>query len=133
MLHMTKHADIIRPKFNVIEDTLEKNLSSLEIGTWTKPNGGYFITFNSLEGCAKSIIAKAKRAGVTMTEAGATWPYHDDPRDSDIRIAPTYPPLEDLKVAAELFSLCVKIVSAEKILEEKRSAAGDASEENAAK
>lgn len=126
MLHMKKHADIIRPKFNVIEDTLEKSLAGLDVGTWTKPNGGYFITFYALEGCAKKIIAKAKRAGVTMTEAGATWPYHNDPKDSDIRIAPTYPPLDDLKIAAELFALCVKIVSAEKYLEEKQ---GDAKSE----
>ena len=131
MLHMKKHADIIRPKFNVVEDTLEKSLEGLDVGTWTKPNGGYFITFYALEGCAKKIIAKAKRAGVTMTEAGATWPYHNDPKDSDIRIAPTYPPLDDLKIAAELFALCVKIVSAEKYLEEKQGAETSAEETKA--
>lgn len=119
MLHMRKHADILRPKFAAVLDALEKNLAGLEVGTWTKPNGGYFITFYALEGCAKQIIKRAKKAGVTMTEAGSTWPYHLDPHDSDIRIAPTYPPLEDLKTAAELFTLCVRIVSCEKLLKEK--------------
>ncbi|MBR1634685.1 MAG: aminotransferase class I/II-fold pyridoxal phosphate-dependent enzyme [Lachnospiraceae bacterium] len=121
MQHMSRHAQILRPKFEAVEDALEKNLAGLDIGTWTKPNGGYFITFYALDGCAKKIISKAKKAGVTMTEAGATWPYHKDPHDSDIRIAPSYPPLEDLKMAAELFSLCVRIVSAEKILSEKKA------------
>lgn len=129
MQHMNRHAEILRPKFEAVEDALEKNLAGLDVGTWTKPNGGYFITFYALDGCAKKIISKAKKAGVTMTEAGATWPYHKDPHDSDIRIAPTYPPLEDLKTAAELFSLCVRIVSAEKILAEKK--AGSAEEAKA--
>lgn len=120
MQHMNRHAEILRPKFEAVEDALEKNLAGLDVGTWTKPNGGYFITFYALDGCAKKIISKAKKAGVTMTEAGATWPYHKDPHDSDIRIAPTYPSLDDLKTAAELFSLCVRIVSAEKILAEKK-------------
>ncbi|MCR5100891.1 MAG: aminotransferase [Butyrivibrio sp.] len=115
--HMRKHADIIRPKFEAVEEILDNNLEGLDIGTWTKPNGGYFICFNAMEGCAKEIISMAKKAGVKMTEAGATWPYHKDPHDSDIRIAPTYPPLSELKTAAELFSLCVKLVSAKKILE----------------
>ena len=123
MQHMGRHAQILRPKFQAVEDALERNLGGLGVGTWTKPNGGYFITFYALEGCAKQIVSRAKKAGVTMTEAGATWPYHKDPHDSDIRIAPTYPPLDDLKVAAELFSLCVRIVSAEKLLEEKKSQA----------
>lgn len=116
--HMRKHADIIRPKFEAVEEILDKNLGELEVGTWTKPNGGYFICFNALEGCAKEIVSMAKKAGVKMTEAGATWPYHKDPHDSDIRIAPTYPPLQELKTAAELFTLCVKLVSAKKILDE---------------
>ncbi len=119
MEHMKKHAEIIRPKFEAVEEILDKNLGGLDVGTWTKPNGGYFICFNALEGCAKEIVLMAKKAGVTMTEAGATWPHHEDPKDSDIRIAPTYPPLSELKTAAELFTLCVKLVSAQKILEGK--------------
>ena len=116
--HMKKHADIIRPKFEMVEKVLDDGLGGLEVGSWTKPKGGYFISFDSLEGCAKAIVMKAKKAGVVMTGAGATWPYHNDPADSNIRIAPTLPPVEDLKRAAELFVLCVKIVSAEKILGE---------------
>ena len=116
--HMKKHADIIRPKFEMVEKVLEDNLGGLEVGSWTKPKGGYFISFDALDGCAKAIVMKAKKAGVVMTGAGATWPYHKDPKDSNIRIAPTLPPVEDLKKAAELFVLCVKIVSAEKLLGE---------------
>ena len=114
--HMKKHASVIRPKFEAVEDIFDRNLSGLGIGTWTNPMGGYFISFEAMDGCAKKIIHLAKKAGVTMTEAGATWPYHQDPKDSNIRVAPTYPPIEDLKVAAKLFTLCVKIVSAEKLL-----------------
>ena len=116
--HMKKHAAIIRPKFEAVLQTLENRLGGLEIGEWTKPIGGYFISFDSLEGCAKEIVDKAKKAGVVMTNAGATWPYGKDPHDSNIRIAPTYPNLEDLKLAAELFTLCVRLVSAQKIYDE---------------
>ena len=117
--HMRKHADIIRPKFEATEEILERELGGLEIGTWTCPLGGYFILFDSLPGCAKEIVALAKKAGVVMTKAGATWPYGKDPQDSNIRIAPTYPSLGDLKTAMELFTLCVKIASAKKLLSEK--------------
>lgn len=115
---MKKHADIIRPKFEAVLSTLDNRLGGLEIGEWTRPIGGYFISFDSLEGCAQEIVAKAKKAGVVMTTAGATWPYGKDPHDSNIRIAPTYPNIEDLKLAAELFTLCVRLVSAKKIYEE---------------
>lgn len=114
--HMKKHAEILRPKFEAVEQIFERELGELGIGSWTEPNGGYFISFEALPGCAKEIVSRAKKAGVTMTGAGATWPYGKDPQDSNIRVAPTYPPLEDLKVAAELFTLCVRIVSVEKIL-----------------
>ena len=114
--HMRKHASVIRPKFEAVENIFEKNLSGLGVGEWTNPMGGYFISFESMDGCAKKIVHLAMKAGVKMTEAGATWPYHDDPKDSNIRVAPTYPPIEDLKVAAELFTLCVRIVSVEKLL-----------------
>lgn len=116
--HMKKHAEIIRPKFEAVEEILDTELSGLGIAKWTIPNGGYFISFDALDGCAKKIVEKAKKAGVLMTDAGATWPYHNDPKDSNIRVAPTYPPLEDLKTATTLFALCVKLVSAKKILEE---------------
>ena len=114
--HMRLHADILRPKFEMVINTLESELGGLEIGSWTTPKGGYFISFDSLEGCAKQIVAKAKKAGVVMTGAGATYPYGKDPRDSNIRIAPTYPSQEDLRTAMKIFTLCVKLVSIDKLL-----------------
>lgn len=115
--HMRKQADILRPKFEAVLNILEEELGELEIGTWTRPRGGYFISFDTMEGCAKAVVAKAKKAGVTMTPAGATFPYGKDPKDTNIRIAPSYPPLEDLIAATKLFVLCVKLVSVEKLLE----------------
>ena len=115
--HMRKHAALIRPKFELVLKTLDQELSGLGIGTWTTPHGGYFISFDSMEGCAKAIVSKAKEAGVVMTEAGATYPYGKDPHDSNIRIAPTFPTLEELDEAARIFVLCVKLASVEKLLE----------------
>lgn len=117
--HMKKHAAIMRPKFEAVLATLDKELEGLEIGSWYRPKGGYFISFDALEGCAKKIIAKCKEAGVVMTNAGATFPYGKDPKDSNIRIAPSYPTPEELKQATDLFVLCVKLVSIDKILETK--------------
>lgn len=117
--HMRKHADILRPKFEAVIDVLNKELDGLEIGSWTEPRGGYFISFDSLEGCAKAIVAKAKEAGVIMTPAGATFPYGKDPKDSNIRIAPSFPTPEELSMAANIFVLSVKLVSIDKILGEK--------------
>lgn len=114
--HMRRHADILRPKFELVEETLKRELGGLGIGEWTCPKGGYFISFEAMDGCAKEIVAKCKKAGVTMTGAGAAFPYGKDPKDSNIRIAPTYPPLNDLEIAMDLFSLCVKLVSVEKLL-----------------
>ena len=114
--HMRKHAAILRPKFEKVEDVLEKEIGGLGIGTWTKPLGGYFISFDSMDGCAKAIVAKAKEAGVVLTGAGATYPYGKDPKDSNIRIAPSFPTLEDLGKAAQVFVLCVKLASVEKLL-----------------
>ena len=114
--YMKKQADIIRPKFELVEQILEEELSGLGIGSWTNPKGGYFISFDAMEGCAKEIVARCAKAGVAMTPAGATWPGGRDPKDSNIRIAPTFPPIEELRTAAELFALCVKYVSADKLL-----------------
>ena len=116
--HMRLHADILRPKFEIVTGTLESGLGGLGIGTWTTPKGGYFISFDALDGCAKEIVARAKKAGVVMTGAGATYPYGKDPHDSNIRIAPTYPSQEDLRTAMEIFTLCVKLVSIDKLLKE---------------
>ena len=117
--HMKKHAEIMRPKFEAVLATLDRELGELEIGSWYRPKGGYFISFDALEGCAKGIVAKCKEAGVTLTKAGAAFPYGKDPKDSNIRIAPSYPTLEELKQATDLFVLCVKLVSIDKILEKK--------------
>ena len=114
---MKQHADILRPKFELVDEILTKELEGLGIGTWTKPLGGYFITFETLEGCATSVVKKAKEAGVVLTGAGAPFPYGTDPRDFVIRIAPSYPTLEELRQAAEVFVLCVKLASVEKLLE----------------
>jgi DNA-binding transcriptional MocR family regulator len=116
--HMRKHADILRPKFEAVLDVLDRELGGLEVGSWTRPKGGYFISFDALDGCAKKIVAKAKEAGLTMTGAGATFPYGKDPKDSNIRIAPSFPTPEELAVAAEIFVLSVKLVSVEKMLAE---------------
>lgn len=117
--HMRKHADMMRPKFEATLEVLEKELGDAGIGSWTKPHGGYFISFESLEGCAKEIVAKCKEAGVKLTNAGATFPYGSDPKDSNIRIAPSFPTPEEMAQAAKLFVLCVKLVSVEKLLESK--------------
>ena len=119
--HMKKHADILRPKFEAVLNVLDRELGGLEIGSWIRPRGGYFISFDSLEGCAKAIVAKAKEAGVVMTPAGATFPYGKDPQDSNIRIAPSFPTPEELELAADIFVLSVKLVSIDKILGEKNA------------
>ncbi|MCI9374250.1 MAG: aminotransferase [Lachnospiraceae bacterium] len=116
--HMKKHADIIRPKFEAVLQVLDREIGGLGIGEWNKPVGGYFISFEAMEGCAKAIVAKCKEAGVVMTGAGATYPYGKDPKDSNIRIAPTFPTPEEMAEATDLFVLCVKLVSVNKLLEE---------------
>ena len=117
--HMMKQAEIIRPKFEAVWNVLEKELGGLGIASWSHPTGGYFISFETLEGCAKEVVGKCKEAGVVMTGAGATFPYGKDPKDSNIRIAPTLPTPEELSQAADLFVLCVKLVSVSKLLEKK--------------
>ena len=113
---MRRHADLMRPKFEAVLAVLENELAGTGIGTWTKPNGGYFISFETLEGCAKEVVAKCKEAGVVLTGAGATYPYGIDPKDSNIRIAPSFPTPEEMAIATDLFVLCVKLVSVKKIL-----------------
>lgn len=117
--HMMKHAASIRPKFEMVLNIFREELEGAEIGSWLSPKGGYFITFEALEGCAKNIVTKAKEAGVTLTPAGAPYPYGKDPMDSVIRIAPTYPTTEELKTATEIFVVCVKLASIEKLLAER--------------
>ncbi len=117
--HMRKQAEIIRPKFDLVLEMLESKLGGKNLASWSKPNGGYFISLNTLPGCAKKVVAKAAEAGVVLTNAGATFPYGKDPDDSNIRIAPTFPPLSELKQAMELVTLCIELVSAEQELEKR--------------
>ncbi len=114
--HMSKHAAIMRPKFELVDRKLSEGLADVEGCSWTKPRGGYFVMFNAPEGTAKRIVELAKEAGVVMTGAGSTWPYGKDPHDSDIRIAPSLPPLEELDEALDVFICCVKLAAVEKLL-----------------
>lgn len=114
--HMKKHAQLIRPKFEIVDEVLNSELSELGVATWTKPNGGYFISFDVLEGCAKEIVEKCKEAGVVLTAAGATYPKGKDPEDKNIRIAPSFPTVDELKKAAQLLALCTKLVCVKKLL-----------------
>lgn len=118
MEHMKKHRDIIRPKFDVVLEALDNEIAPLGIGDWTKPKGGYFIAFDAEEGTAKRIVSLCADTGVVMTKAGATYPYGNDPKDSNIRIAPTYPSVSELKLAMEIFCVAVKLATAEKLLSE---------------
>ncbi len=115
--HMAKHAAILRPKFELVLKLLSENLEGTGCGSWSNPRGGYFISFDAPEGTAKRIVSLAKEAGVTMTGAGATYPYKNDPKDSNIRIAPTLPPLDELEAAMKVFVCCVKLAAVEKLLE----------------
>lgn len=118
MEHMRKHAEILRPKFEIVRNTLETELGGLEIGTWTNPKGGYFVSFDSLEGCAKDIVTGCKKVGLVMTGAGATYPYGKDPKDTNIRIAPSFPANSDLQLAMKVFTCVVKLVSVKKYLKD---------------
>lgn len=114
--HMEKHAAMLRPKFEAVIECFDRELGGLEIAEWTKPKGGYFISFMAMNGCAKEIVAKCKEAGVTLTGAGATYPYGKDPKDSNIRIAPSFPTADEMQQAAEIFVICVKLVTVNHLL-----------------
>lgn len=115
--HMSKHAAILRPKFELVLSKLDEGLSEVGGCSWSHPRGGYFVSFDAPEGTAKRIVQLAKEAGVTMTGAGATWPYKQDPHDSNIRIAPTLPPLDELDAAMDVFVCCAKLAYTEKLLQ----------------
>ena len=115
--HMSKHAAILRPKFELVLSKLDEGLSEVGGCSWSRPRGGYFVSFDAPEGTAKRIVQLAKGAGVTMTGAGATWPYKQDPHDSNIRIAPTLPPLDELDAAMDVFVCCAKLAYTEKLLQ----------------
>ncbi|MBQ7676765.1 MAG: aminotransferase class I/II-fold pyridoxal phosphate-dependent enzyme [Lachnospiraceae bacterium] len=116
--HMKKHAEILRPKFEMVLSILDRDLKGRDAGTWESPRGGYFITFEAQDGCARRIVELAKGAGVVMTDAGAPFPYHKDPHDSMIRIAPSFPTLEALEQATNIFTVCVRLATIEKLLKE---------------
>lgn len=118
-VHMAKLAEELKPKFLLVLEKLDKELKDTGLASWCSPKGGYFIALDTLEGCAKETVRLAKEAGVVMTGAGATFPYKKDPKDSNIRIAPTYPSLDELSQAIELFCLCVKLAGVNKLLESK--------------
>lgn len=116
--HMKKHAALLKPKFDMVLSMLEENLGGTGAGSWHTPKGGYFISFDAMPGCAKRINTLCKEAGVVMTGAGATFPYGNDPKDSNLRIAPSMPPVEELKAAAEVFCTCALLAAVEKRLAE---------------
>ena len=115
LAHMQKHRAVLEPRFKMVTDTLDKELSGLGIANWTNPNGGYFVSIDVMEGCAKRVVSLCKEAGVVLTGAGATYPYGNDPKDSNIRLAPTYPPVEELEKAMAIFCICVKMAAIEQL------------------
>ena len=115
--HMKHHAKILRPKFEIVLGEFERELSGLGIAEWTNPRGGYFISLNVMDGCAKKVFDLASGAGVKLTNVGATFPYGVDPRDRNLRIAPTYPTEENLTLAVRILCLCVKLAALSKLLE----------------
>jgi len=114
--HMRRHAELLRPKFEAVQEVFNRELGGLDIAWWTDPRGGYFISLDTLDGCAKRTLALCAEAGVVMTPAGATFPYGVDPRDRNIRVAPTFATLEEVRAAAELVCLCAKLAGVEKLL-----------------
>ncbi len=117
--HMKKHAALLRPKFETVLNAFETELAGKGVAEWTNPHGGYFISLDVMDGCAKRVVQLCKDAGVSLTSAGATYPYGVDPRDRNIRIAPTYPPIEELEQAVSLLCLCVELAAVEKLLHRK--------------
>lgn len=114
---MKKHAAILAPKFHAVLDTLEQEIAPLDIAHWDRPVGGYFVSFDAMPGTAKRVLALCAQAGVVMTPAGATFPYGKDPQDSNIRIAPSLPPVQELEQAMQVFCTCVKLAALEKLTE----------------
>jgi len=111
LAHMAKHAAILRPRFDAVLETLDTELEGTGMGSWTRPEGGYFISFDALPGLAKEIVQLADDIGVKLTPAGATYPYGDDPRNSNIRLAPSFPSLSDVQACVDVFVVCVKLAS----------------------
>ena len=113
--HMKKHAAILKPKFEAVQNTLNKDLAGKNIAEWSRPRGGYFVSIDTMEGCAAAVVQMAAEAGVKLTPAGSTFPYLRDPLDRNIRIAPSFPPLKEIETAIQLVAICIQLVSIEKI------------------
>ena len=120
MIQRMDTAAELKPKFDIVLNTLESELGGTGLAQWTSPKGGYFVAIDTLDNCARATLELAKQAGVTMTGAGATFPYHRDPRDRNIRIAPTYPTADELQTAIRLFCVCVKLAGVRKLIAEKQ-------------
>ena len=114
--HMKKHAAILKPKFETVQNSLEKELAGKNIADWSRPGGGYFVSIDTMKGCAAAVIQMAAEAGVKLTPAGSTFPYMKDPLDRNIRIAPSFPPLREIETAIQLVGICIQLVSIEKIM-----------------
>ena len=114
--HMRKHAAILKPKFDAVLDVLDRELAGQGVATWSRPTGGFFINLDTLDGCAQTVVALAAEAGVKLTPAGATYPYGQDPRDRNIRIAPSMPAAANIETAMELVAVCVQVVAADRLL-----------------
>jgi DNA-binding transcriptional MocR family regulator len=114
--HMRKHGAILKPKFDAVLEVLKQELAGSSIASWSKPNGGYFISIDMLPGCAQEVVNKAAAAGVKLTPAGATFPYGKDPENKIIRIAPSFPSAADVRTAMELVAICIQLVSIDKLL-----------------
>lgn len=117
--HMKKHAAILKPRFDLVQNMLESELEGKNVAEWSRPNGGYFVSIDTFDGCAKAVVKMAAQAGVKLTPAGATYPYGKDPRDRNIRIAPSYPTVDDIRSAMEILTVCIQMVSIDHILNEK--------------
>jgi aspartate/methionine/tyrosine aminotransferase len=117
--HMKKHATILKPKFDAVQNILKKELTGKNVATWSQPNGGYFVSFDTMDGCAQAVVDMAAEAGVKFTPAGATFPYKRDSHNRNIRIAPSFPPIEDIRLAMEVLATCTQLVSIDKLVGEK--------------
>ena len=112
---MKRHASVMGPKFRCVADALDREIAPLEIASWKRPKGGYFVSVSAMPGTAGRTLALCREAGVTMTDAGATFPYGKDPRDSNIRVAPSLPPVEELEQAMEVFCVCLRMAALEQL------------------
>jgi len=114
--HMAKHAEIVRPRFQTVQDILTRELEGKGIASWTRPRGGYFVSFDAPDGCARAVVRMADEAGVKLTPAGSTYPLKKDPRDNNIRIAPTFASVDDVRSAVEVLAICTQVVAIDQLL-----------------